>query len=180
MSKEIDEPIEVVNYDSAWPRLFDEEAKRLRAGITEQINCIEHFGSTAVAGMAGKPIVDLLFGVDDMAQAHRVAEQVAELGYENLGEALVPGRVYLRHRGSSNFNVVVVVHEGDLWKYFVLVRDYLRAHPAEVKAYSNAKRETVESGATTFLSYSHNKGPFLRDLAMRAKDWKLAGMNQSR
>jgi len=180
MTPEVDEPIEVVSFDPAWPRLFDEEAKRLRVGLTDQINCIEHFGSTSVVGMAGKPVVDLLFGVDDMAQAHRVAEKVAELGYENLGEVLFPGRVYLRRRGPPNFNVVVVVQNGVLWNYFVLVRDYLRANPDEVEAYSKAKWETVESGAAMFLSYSYKKAPFLKELAERAKHRKLAGMNKVR
>jgi GrpB-like predicted nucleotidyltransferase (UPF0157 family) len=178
MNTEVDEPIEIVSFDPVWPRLFDEEAKRLRIGIAEQINGIEHFGSTSVVGMAGKPIVDLLFGVDDMARAHRVAEQVAELGYQNLGEVLMPGRVYLRRRGPPNFNVAVVIHNGILWNYFVMVRDYLRAHPDEVAAYSKAKRETIESGAAMFLSYSYKKAPFLQELAERAKHWKLAGLNK--
>jgi GrpB-like predicted nucleotidyltransferase (UPF0157 family) len=173
MSGEIDEPIEVVSYNPEWPQLFEQEAKRLKAGITLQINCIEHFGSTSVPCMAGKPVVDLLIGVDDMAQAHSVAEQVAALGYENFGEALVPGRVYLRQRGATKFNVVIVVQNGDLWRYFTLVRDYLRVHPEEVNAYSNAKLAAVETGATMFLSYSYKKGPFLRELAERAIAWKL-------
>ena len=175
---EVDEPVEVVGYNSAWPRLFEEEAKRLRGHLTEQVNRMEHFGSTSVAGMVGKPIVDLLFGVADMAQAHRVAEQVAELGYENLGEVLIPGRVYLRRRGPPNFNVVIVVEDGLLWRYFLLLRDYLRSHPDEVAAYSKAKRETVESGATMFLSYSYKKDPFLKGLGERAKEWKLAGIRR--
>ena len=173
MSSEVDEPIEVVSYSLEWPRLFEDEARRLEAGVTEKINSIEHFGSTSVPGMSGKPVVDLLLGADDMAQTHKIAEQIAKLGYENLGEVLVPGRVYLRRRGLLNFNAVVVVHEGELWKYFMLVRDYLRANADEVKAYSAAKRETVDSGATMFLDYSYKKAPFLKALAERAIAWKM-------
>jgi GrpB-like predicted nucleotidyltransferase (UPF0157 family) len=172
MSIEVDEPIEVVPYDPSWPKLFDEEAKRLQIGISEKINSIEHFGSTSVPGMSGKPIVDLLFGANDMPQAHRIAEQVTTLGYENLGEVLIPGRVYLRRRGRQNFNVVIVVKDAELWRYFILVRDYLRENPDEVAAYSNAKRESIESGATMFLDYSYKKAPFLKALAERAIQWK--------
>lgn len=173
MTNEIDEPIEVVGYNAKWPKLFTQEAKRLNASITEKINCIEHFGSTSVPSMAGKPVVDLLVGVDDMVQAHKVAEQVVELGYENFGEALVPGRVYLRQRGAVNFNVVIVVHNGDRWNYFILVRDYLRTHPEEVKVYSAAKMAAIDAGDTMFLSYSYTKGPFLKALAERAIAWEL-------
>ena len=172
MTDEIDEPIEVVDYNRLWPKLFEREAERLSSGITLKIHCIEHFGSTSVPGMAGKPVVDLLIGVDDMAQAHRVAEQIVGLGYENFGEALVPGRVYLRRRGTVNFNAVVVVYLGDRWNYFISVRDYLRAHPEEVNGYSRAKKAAVEAGETMFLSYSYKKGPFLKELAERAGAWK--------
>ena len=148
MTVEVDEPIQVVNYDPAWPWLFKSEADRLRKGLSAEILAIEHFGSTSVSGMAGKPIVDLLVGAADMDQAYRVAEEVAGLGYENLGEVLVPGRIYLRHRGPPNFNVVIVVHQGDLWKYFTTVRDYLRCHPDEVHAYSSAKWDAINAGAS--------------------------------
>ncbi len=179
MSVEVDEAIDVVSYNPEWPQLFVEEAKRLQGSITEKVNVVEHFGSTSVPGMSGKPVVDLLFGVDDMEQAHRVAEQIAELGYENLGEVLVPGRVYLRRRGEINFNAVIVVEDGDLWNYFKLVRDYLRAHPDEVAAYSKEKWATIESGASMFLSYSYKKGPFLKALAERAIAWKQSEMDKS-
>ena len=45
MNTDVDEPIEVVTYDPAWPRLFDNEAGRLLVGISEKVNCMEHFGS---------------------------------------------------------------------------------------------------------------------------------------
>jgi GrpB-like predicted nucleotidyltransferase (UPF0157 family) len=57
---DIDEPIEIVDYDPAWPALFTQERQRLRFGLGEVTLGIEHFGSTAVPAMAGKPIVDLL------------------------------------------------------------------------------------------------------------------------
>ncbi len=172
MNTDIDEPIKVVDYDPEWPKLFREEAKRISAGIAAKVRRIEHFGSTSVPGMAGKPVVDLLVGVDDMAQAHAVAQQVERLGYQNFGEALLPGRVYLRQRGEVNFNVVIVVYKGERWCYFTQVRDFLRSHPDEVKRYSEAKQAAVNAGDAMFLSYSYHKGPFLKDLAERASAWQ--------
>ena len=174
----IDEPISVVDYNAEWPLLFSVEAERIRIGIDEPITGIEHVGSTSVAGMSGKPIVDLLLGVASMEQAHKVAEQVAQLGYENLGEVFVPGRVYLRRREEYNYNVLIVIFEGELWHYFVLLRDYLRRNPDEVEAYSQSKRSAVESGAITFLSYSQEKGPFLKALAERAIAWHQDNVKQ--
>jgi GrpB-like predicted nucleotidyltransferase (UPF0157 family) len=174
MTAEVDEPIEVVSYDPAWPRLFAEEAQRVRSGVATEILAIEHFGSTSVPGMAGKPVVDLLIGARDIEGAHRIAEEATGFGYENLGEVLVPGRVYARRRGPPNFNLVAVAHEGDRWNYFLSVRDYLRAHPDQVEAYSQAKLHAIEEGVSMFLDYSYKKGPFLKDMAERAMRWRLA------
>jgi GrpB-like predicted nucleotidyltransferase (UPF0157 family) len=176
MTTEVDEPIEVVSYDPAWPQLFQSEATRLRNCLPSRAMIIEHFGSTSVPALAGKPIVDLLLGVDDMEQGYELAEDIAGLGYENLGEVLVPGRIYLRRRGPPNFNVVIVIHEGDLWRYFTVVRDYLRTHPDEVEAYTQAKWHTINSGARTFLEYSHAKGPFLKELSERAFRWRSSAI----
>lgn len=179
VTTKVDEPIEVVSFDPDWEQRFSEESSRLGRTLAGRGVRIEHFGSTSVAGMAGKPIIDLLIGVEDMEKAHRVAEDVAREGYENLGEVLWPGRVYLRRRGPPHFNVVIVVHDGDLWKYFTTLRDYLRSHPAEVAAYSEAKREAVVVGAVNFLSYSQEKSPFLKGLSERALRWKYADRSEA-
>ncbi len=128
--------------------------------------------------MAGKPVVDLLVGARDIDHANRLGEEATSLGYENLGEVLVPGRVYARRRGPPNFNFVAVEHEGDRWNYFLTLRDYLRAHPDEVEAYSQAKLHAIESGVTMFLDYSYKKGPFLKEMAERAVAWRMAGQGE--
>jgi GrpB-like predicted nucleotidyltransferase (UPF0157 family) len=56
--------IEIVAYDPRWPALFAEEAARLRAALpAEMILGLEHFGSTAIPGLAAKPIIDILIAV---------------------------------------------------------------------------------------------------------------------
>jgi GrpB-like predicted nucleotidyltransferase (UPF0157 family) len=60
----VQEDVKVVPYDPRWPAMFEEEKERLRAWLSsELIGRIEHFGSTAVPGMAAKPIVDMLVEV---------------------------------------------------------------------------------------------------------------------
>ncbi|MDQ8729451.1 GrpB family protein [Bradyrhizobium sp. LHD-71] len=62
--------IEIVAYDPNWPALFEHEATRLRAALNgEPITGLEHFGSTAIAGLAAKPIIDILIAVPTLAAA---------------------------------------------------------------------------------------------------------------
>jgi GrpB-like predicted nucleotidyltransferase (UPF0157 family) len=60
-------PILLVDYDPAWPRQFAREAERVRAALGERALRIEHVGSTAVPGLAAKPIIDVLLVVADSA-----------------------------------------------------------------------------------------------------------------
>ena len=84
VERALHERVEIVPYDPAWPGLFAEEVARLRAALpADLIGRIEHFGSTAVPGLAAKPIIDMLVEVcamEDVAQ--RIAPLLQAQGYE--------------------------------------------------------------------------------------------------
>jgi GrpB-like predicted nucleotidyltransferase (UPF0157 family) len=56
---------------------------------------IEHVGSTAVPGLIGKPIVDLLVGVPSLEEGRAVTPWLVALGNEDFGEVFISGRLYL-------------------------------------------------------------------------------------
>lgn len=171
LQTDIDEPIVIVEYDPFWPTLFASERDRIRPALGDLITRIEHFGSTAVPGMAGKPIIDLLVGVRSFAAASEPVGRLEALRYESLGEIFIPGRIYLRRRGPPHFNIALTEEGGDFWNAQLIVRDYLRAHPQEAAAYSHHKREAYEAGSRMFSTYSQAKGPFLTGLLERARQW---------
>lgn len=171
---DIDEPIVIVDYDPQWPLLFLGERERVSAALGAVVFAIEHFGSTAVPGMAGKPIVDLLVGVADLGVAAECVSALEDLGYENFGEIFVPGRLYLRRRGPPHFNVALTAAGGEFWNTQLAVRDYLRMHPEEAAAYAQEKRVAFAAGARLFSSFSQRKAPFLAALVERALRWRAA------
>jgi GrpB-like predicted nucleotidyltransferase (UPF0157 family) len=171
---EVDEPIVIAEYDAAWPALFIAERDRVQAALGSVVTGIEHFGSTAVPGMAGKPIVDLLVGVRNLGIASQRISALEALGYENFGELFLPGRLYLRRRGPPNFNVAITVDGGTFWSAQIIIRDYLRAHPHEAGLYSASKRSAYANGSRMFSTYSQAKGPFLEALMARARQWATA------
>jgi GrpB-like predicted nucleotidyltransferase (UPF0157 family) len=62
------EPVEVVDYDPGWPAAFDRERQHLLSCLpSDLVVRIEHFGSTAVPGLAAKPVIDVLVEVTDLA-----------------------------------------------------------------------------------------------------------------
>jgi len=169
---DVDEPVRVVEYDPAWPEQFEQERLAIERALGDAARRIEHVGSTAVPGLAGKPIVDLLIGVSDLDDVSYHIEALVALGYQNFGEIFIPGRLYLRKRGPRHFNIALAVEGGEFWTTQLLVRDYLRAHVEEADAYATEKRLAIVSGARMFSTYSQSKDPFLSALIVRARAWR--------
>ena len=164
-----DERISLVRYNERWPRWFQDEADRIRACLGELARGVEHIGSTAVPGLAAKPIVDIMVGlVGFEAFCDRATDLLAALGYEELGGAA--GRRYLRYRGERAFNVQLMEHEGELWKANLLFRNYLRANPGEAHRYEAAKRHAAAK-APMLLAYSSMKNDVITELMARAVQW---------
>ncbi len=164
---QIDEPIHLSSYDPEWPKLFATEAHRILAGQSTNV-CIEHIGSTSVPGLVAKPIIDIMVGVDFQESLEAVRKALAALGYEDLGEAGVPGRIYLRLRSASSFNIALVIRDGPLWRANIAFREYLKANDDAAREYAAAKRAAVENGANTLLAYSEQKSDAVSRLVERA------------
>jgi GrpB-like predicted nucleotidyltransferase (UPF0157 family) len=165
---EIDEPISIVPYDARWPVLFEAERRRIASALGSGVVDIAHFGSTAVDGMSAKPTIDILIGIKHFPADASTRETLIALGYEDLGEAGVPGRIYLRMRGETAFNIALAAHGGDLWNDNLALRDYLRAHPDVALAYGEEKKRALAAGAT-LLAYSKNKADFVAALVARSR-----------
>ncbi len=170
---ELDEPIEVVSYDQDWPKAFTREACHVQEVLRHSALAIEHIGSTSVPGLAAKPVVDIMVGLRELSLGSSETAALTSLGYENLGEAGVPGRLYFRKRRGQSFNVHVMLFGGSLWEGNLLLRDFLRAHPAEAAAYDAWKR-TAARDAPFLLAYSDRKAPFVGQLIERAKRWRAS------
>ena len=165
---QIDESVELSVGRTDWAQLFTEEREKLHQVLPEEA-VIEHIGSTAVPGMVAKPVIDIMVGVPASLPGGTDLPPLSSLGYEPLGEAGVPGRLYFRKRGQEHFNVHLVVRGGDHWQNNLLLRDYLCRNPQEAQAYSHCKQAILEAGVSTLLSYSERKGPFVQRLLERAR-----------
>ncbi|MGH3023620.1 MAG: NAD-dependent protein deacylase [Gaiellaceae bacterium] len=165
--------VEMAEYDPDWPRLYEEEAARVLEALGEKVVvAAEHMGSTAVPGLAGKPVIDLSVGLGRLELS---AEQIAameRLGYEYLGEYGLPGRLFFRRDegGRRTHHVHVVEHDGERWHHHRAFRDYLRAHPAEAEAYA-AEKGRIGAEATGLRDYWERKQPYVDALFARAWAW---------
>ena len=164
----IDEPIELSEYQAIWPRVFAEEQRRICQALNIPGDDLEHIGSTAVPGLAAKPIVDLMLGIGQLPPDRDLLKRLELLGWEALGEAGVSGRFYFRMRSTMQANLSVVLKNGAHWVNNLAIRDYLRRNGDARMRYANAKRRALAGGAQTLLPYSAEKAEFVKTLLKEA------------
>ena len=169
MPEQVDEPVHVVDYDVRWPA----SARALTEELRQVLPCgaaIEHIGSTAVPGLAAKPVIDLIVGLTDDSQRQEAVEALVAVGWMHLGEAGIAGRDYLRTRAEwADANVHVVLFESGLWNDNLTLRDYLRHNAAARERYAKAKRAAARE-APSLLAYSAHKAALVEQLVAEAHD----------
>jgi GrpB-like predicted nucleotidyltransferase (UPF0157 family) len=85
-------PVLIVDYDPHWPDLFEELRAPVVAALGDLIVCVEHVGSTAVPGLAAKPIIDMDVVVPSVADIPEAIRRLAILGYVHRGDLGISGR----------------------------------------------------------------------------------------
>lgn len=176
MVKDVSQPavrtIEVVPYDPAWPQRYRTEAKLLALVFGADLLEIHHVGSTAVPGLAAKPIIDIMPVVRDLAVADEAAPLLALLGYQARGEHGIPGRRYFRRwerRRVSQVHVYATGHP-EIRQHLVF-RNYLRAHRDKAQRYGEVKAEAAQRYAHDIEGYMACKDALIRQYLDEALAW---------
>src|SRR3974390_1457583 len=86
------EPVIIVKYDPGWPSLFEELRAPVLAALGDLVVTVEHVGSTAVPGLAAKPIIDMDVVVPTVSEIPEAIVRLAALGYIHRGDLGIPGR----------------------------------------------------------------------------------------
>jgi len=132
----------IVAYDPHWPAAFDAEAERLHRVLGALALRIEHNGSTAVPGLAAKPIIDIQVSVATLQPLAAYGRPLETLGYVHVpspDDAFCP--FFHRPAGWPHTHHVHVVQAGGHEERRTLAfRDYLREHGATAREYADLKR----------------------------------------
>lgn len=159
--------IALVDADPSWPARFIDEVAAIRAALGPDADALrfEHVGSTAVAGLAAKPIIDVL--VIPPADAWPGAEFVRALetlGYVHWADNPDPHHVFLV-KGMPPFGAARTHHvhvRPSIQAAPVLAfRNYLRAHRDTAVAYQVLKRELAAAHPTDREAYTRGKTAFV-------------------
>ena len=135
--------IEIVPYNPAWPAAFALERDRLRAALGDLALRIDHNGSTAVPGLAAKPVIDIQISVASLQNVAAYAAPLEQLGYSHLAHA-DDERCPFFYRPSAwphTHHLHIVEAGGEEERRTLAFRDYLRGHADAAREYAALKRE---------------------------------------
>lgn len=159
--------IRIQDYDDQWPALAEAARRELTDALPGAFADIEHIGSTAVPGLAAKPVIDLMAAVADLDGIVRQEATLAALGYQRY-ETGMPNRLFYRRErdGRATHHLHVVTVETWPTRNERLLRDYLREHPRDAARYGQLKRLVVEKDSD---SYTRAKTAVIQELTDRAR-----------
>jgi GrpB-like predicted nucleotidyltransferase (UPF0157 family) len=180
IDRAVREDIAICPYDPKWPDSFQREKEHLRACLpTDLLGRIEHFGSTAVPGLAAKPIVDILVEVRDLqATRERIAPVLEAQGYDyfwrpTFGDDGPPFYAWFIKRdpstGARTHHIhMAEAHFVDHWDR-LFFRDYLIDHPDVAKEYESLKVRLASAFPNDRVAYTHGKTEFTVTITNEAK-----------
>jgi GrpB-like predicted nucleotidyltransferase (UPF0157 family) len=159
-----DAPIVLAEYDPSWPAVFEREAARIGAALGSRALLVEHAGSTAVPGLAAKPIVDVVLAVADSADEPAYVPALEAAGY--VLRIREPG--WHEHRmlkgPDGDVNLHVFTAGSPEIDRMLAFRDRLRADPGALRRYEAAKRELAARGWRYVQHYADAKSAVIEEI----------------
>ena len=152
----------ISEYDPRWPELFSELRDGLPAGLRMRARSIEHVGSTAVSGLAAKPIIDIDVVVANESDVAEAIAMLAAAGYPHKGDAGVPGRAaFGQPQHLPEHHLYVCVEGAAPLVAHLRLRDHLRTNPGTAAQYSALKRGLAAAYGDDRAGYTEAKTAFI-------------------
>lgn len=158
--------LQLLEHDGMWASRFADESARLRAAVAVNILAIEHVGSTAVANLAGKPVLDIAIAVANDSAADSCIAPLEALGYEYRGphgDDLDRRYYVLDVDGRRTVQLHLYILPAPAWTEKLAFRDALRADPELARSYAVEKTRAAAVVGWDKSAYSIEKGAFIQD-----------------
>jgi GrpB-like predicted nucleotidyltransferase (UPF0157 family) len=154
--------IVVVDYDPSWPEAFERVHSTIWPVVSDVALGVEHIGSTAVPGLAAKPIIDVDVLVRVESDISAAIERLATLGYVHRGNLGVEGRdAFDSPEGLPAHNLYLCPRNSPGLVNHLAVRDHLRTHRDAAKEYGELKKQLAKQFPHDIGGYVEGKTDFL-------------------
>ena len=158
-------------YDPKYQNFFISEKKKIAKAIGLAAK-IEHVGSTAILGLGGKGILDLVVGGSN-SKMEETKKKLEKAGYQFREKASCPKRLffrvdYLHKNRKRRVHIHLIRFNGQEWTEILGFRNYLLKHPRAVEQYVKIKKEGVKKALGDGEKYRKHKEKFIKDILKKA------------
>ena len=175
--------IEIVEYDPQWAKSFDELKNVLTDVLGNLAIRVEHVGSTAVPGLAAKPIIDIDVVIESCDLLPRAIQALSGVGYFHQGDLGIPGRESFKRSGPdiprdgtgrswSSHHLYVCDRDNRELHRQVVFRDFLRDHPDYAQRYAELKRGLACRHSDDRTVYTNGKTAFVSEVMLLISEKK--------
>jgi GrpB-like predicted nucleotidyltransferase (UPF0157 family) len=157
------DPLAICDYNPAWADQFADLSAGIVASLQSMVLRVEHVGSTAVPGLAAKPILDVDAVLASSAGLPQAIRLLADLGYVHEGDLGVKGREAFRcPSGEAQHHLYVLIEGAAELRRHIAFRDALRADAALRDEYAQLKRLLAAQYPGDREAYTQGKSTFIR------------------
>ena len=161
--------IVVVNYDPGWREAYEQLRSQIWPVVREVATTIEHVGSTAVPGLAAKPIIDISVVARSEADIPAGIQRLGTIGYIHRGNLGVEGREAFRTPTSSpRHHLYLCARNCSALANHLAVRAFLRAHPEDAQEYGALKKQLALRYSDDIDGYTDGKTDMILRILERA------------
>ncbi|MGZ8578313.1 MAG: gamma-glutamyl-gamma-aminobutyrate hydrolase family protein [Actinomycetota bacterium] len=162
----------LVPHDREWAGRFVEEADRIARALPHGlVSRIDHVGSTAIPGLAAKPIVDIQLSLASLSPRAPYVEPLTSLGYLHVLDPWADDHEYFARDvdGTRMFQIHACLAGSEWERRHLGFRDWLLEHPDDAVAYEELKRELADAHPRDLARYVEGKSPFIRSIETKAR-----------
>lgn len=165
--------VRLVEYDKSWNKEFNrtKESILLNSNFSEKE--IQHIGSTSIDGMAAKPIIDILLGVENLDKVSEDSyKKLEEIGFFRLKIQLEEEIVLAKflddiYKVKTHY-IHLVQKNSPKWEELLFFRNYLRENQWAKQKYQSIKMEGVKEYKTDIKAYTEYKESFVQSILERS------------
>lgn len=157
--------LSILPYNQKFSKKFKKEKNKILKVIKD---CeIYHIGSTAVPGLGGKGIIDIMLGIKNWKEAKEIVKKLKKLSFTHT-HPKEKGRIFLSKDPGlpslKNVHIHIVKKESKPYKELLVFRDYLRKNKKEAKRYYDLKLEWLEKSKEVRRNYKKLKSNYINQI----------------
>ena len=163
------QPYRLMSYNPQWRQEFEQSRSSMLQATEGWLCEIVHIGSTSLDDGIARPVVDLMAGMQDMQGLNDVCALIEGLNYRRQAtpawcDEELCALMHKPRAAAATHSVLIVRHQGSLWKRAVAVRNRLATHPQERVELNQTKMNNFNSGCSGEAAYLDAKDLFFRQL----------------